>query len=270
METRIDNKRVESLAGTLGFDHVYAIDSQGSSGGIGIFWKNTIKLEILGSSVYHIDCSVTEESSEAWRLTCIYGEAQTNLRYKTWDMMRDIADHSSLPWLCIGDFNEVLRLDEQEGLGERSNAQIQAFRGAVDACMLMDIGYTGQFWTYEKKARGGTYTRVRLDRALGSGEWCRKFPLASLSHETTSCSDHKPVLLLLEGATGKNTRRKRFMYETMWGSHENWKDVILTQWSATPSASSMDELKQKMANISRGLTQWIKSSFGSVRKEIHG
>ena len=55
---------------------------------------------------------------------------------------------------CMGDFNEVLRPEEQEGIGERSNAQIQQFRDAVDICMLMDIGYQGQFWTFEKKVTG--------------------------------------------------------------------------------------------------------------------
>ena len=71
----------------------------------------------------------------------------------------------------MGDFNEVLRPDEHEGVGQRSNAQMQGFRDMVDSCNLMDIGFKGRFWTSEKKVTGGTYTRVRLDRALGSAEW---------------------------------------------------------------------------------------------------
>ena len=42
---------------------------------------------------------------------------------------------SAIPWLARGDFNEVLRPDEHEGVGERSNAQIQSFREAVAVCM---------------------------------------------------------------------------------------------------------------------------------------
>ena len=51
----------------------------------------------------------------------------------------------------MGDFNEVLRPDEREGFGQRSDAQIQGFRDMVDSCNLMDIGFEGRFWTSEKK-----------------------------------------------------------------------------------------------------------------------
>lgn len=107
----------------------------------------------------------------------MYGEAQTHLRHQTWTTLKNISTTSNLPWLCLGVFNEVLRLEEHDGVGQRSNAQIQAFRDAVHICMLLDIGYSGQFWTFEKKVVGGTYTRCRLDRALVSSDWHARFPL---------------------------------------------------------------------------------------------
>ena len=51
----------------------------------------------------------------------------------------------------MGDFNDVLRPDEHHGIGQRSNAQIQAFHDVLDVCMLLDLGYKGNFWTFEKK-----------------------------------------------------------------------------------------------------------------------
>ena len=124
VEMQIDRTRVESLAGSIGYDNGYAVSSQGRSGGLGLFWNDPIKIEILGYSAYHIDCSVEEPGASQWRATVFYGEAQTHLRYKAWDVLKGISTLSSLPWLCIGDFNEVLRSDEHEGTGERSNAQI--------------------------------------------------------------------------------------------------------------------------------------------------
>ena len=81
--------------------------------------------------------------------------------------MKNISSLNNLPWLCIGDFNEVLKHDEHDGIGSRSQAQIQGFRDAVDVCGLVDLGFKGTRWTFEKKVTGGSYTRVRLDRALG-------------------------------------------------------------------------------------------------------
>ena len=122
VETQIEGSRVEALASSIGFDNAYAVDSQGRSGGIGLFWNNEIKVEILGYSVYHLDVSVEEQGEDMSRLTCVYGEAQTHLRHQTWTILKNISTISSLPWLCLGDFNEVLRPEEQEGIGERSNA----------------------------------------------------------------------------------------------------------------------------------------------------
>ena len=91
-------------------------------------------------------------------MTCVYGEAQTHLRHQTWTTLKNVSTLSTLPWLCLGDFNEVLHPDEHHSIGQRSNAQIQAFRDVLDVCMLLDLGYKGNFWTFEKKVTGGTYT----------------------------------------------------------------------------------------------------------------
>ena len=64
---------------------------------------------------------------------------------------------STLPWLCIGDFNEILRPEEQFGPNERDSAQIEAFREAVDICGLADLGYRGLDWTWQKKVAGGIF-----------------------------------------------------------------------------------------------------------------
>ena len=49
---------MENLVGTLGFNKSYAINSSGRSGGIGIFWKDGIKFEVISYSEYHIDVTV--------------------------------------------------------------------------------------------------------------------------------------------------------------------------------------------------------------------
>jgi hypothetical protein len=122
VETQLHRSRVEALASNLGYDQGFAVSSTGRSGGLGMFWNNDIKLEILPYSQYHLDAIITEKGVDPWRLTCVYGEAQTSERYKTWDMLKHIKSSCSLPWMCIGDFNEVLHQHEHEGVAERSMA----------------------------------------------------------------------------------------------------------------------------------------------------
>lgn len=124
----------------------------------------------------------------------------------------------------MGNFNEVLLPKEHEGVANRSNAQIQGFRDVEDVCMLLDLGYQGRFWTFEKKVTGGTYTRFRLDRALASADWAARFPMARLSHLTATSSDHGPILLQLEEA--RIPPKPNFRYEIMWEAHESWQETI--------------------------------------------
>lgn len=62
---------------------------------------------------------------------------------------------STLPWLCIGDFNEFLRREEQMGPNERDVSQMVGFREAIDLCGLDDLGYIGVDWTFEMQVMGG-------------------------------------------------------------------------------------------------------------------
>ena len=51
---------MENLVGTLGFDKSFVVSSSGRSGGIGLFWKDEIKVEVIGYSEYHIDVTIDE------------------------------------------------------------------------------------------------------------------------------------------------------------------------------------------------------------------
>jgi endonuclease/exonuclease/phosphatase family metal-dependent hydrolase len=110
-------------------------------------------------------------------------------------MLKFIKASSPLPWLCVGDYNEVLHREEHMGVSERSNAQIQAFRETVDMCELLDLGFTGTAWTFEKKVSGGSYYRVRLDRALATASWSLRYPMAVVQHLTAAASDHSPIMV---------------------------------------------------------------------------
>ena len=77
-------------------------------------------------------------------------------------MLKFIKSSSVLPWLCLGDFNEVLHRSEHVGVQERSHAQIAGFRDMVDVCGLFDLGFIGRNWSFEKRVGGGSFCRVRL------------------------------------------------------------------------------------------------------------
>ena len=155
VETQLLKQRVEGLTSMLGFEGGFAVASSGRSGGLAVFWRHGLNFRVKNFSRYHIDAWVAEPGKEDWRLTCYYGEANRSLRQNTWNTMTRLRGESTLSWLCIGDFNEILRREEQIGPNEWDEAQMAGFREAVDVCGLADIGYIGLDWMFEKKVRGG-------------------------------------------------------------------------------------------------------------------
>ncbi|XP_044336269.1 uncharacterized protein [Triticum aestivum] len=126
----------------------------------------------------------------------------------------------------------------------------------------------GQKWTFETKAAGGSYTRVRLDRALGSAEWCAQFPLAVVEHLTVATSDHSPLLLKLDPPTRRPVQERQLRYECMWDTHPELVPTVQHAWVANGPNLTVAEVRANLESLSNNLGEWSKSTFGNVKAEI--
>ena len=58
-------------------------------------------------------------------MTGFYGEPMTHKRTESWSMLHQLNSKFNLPWLCAGDFNELLQSSEKLGGNNRSQNQMQ-------------------------------------------------------------------------------------------------------------------------------------------------
>lgn len=100
-----------------------------------------------------------------------YGHPETGQKHHTWTLMRRLAALSSLPWLCFGDFNEILQLNEKTDSNTRCLSMVSEFRDAVHDCGLTDIGCKGYPFTWSNKRYGPSLIEERLDRFLCCKNW---------------------------------------------------------------------------------------------------
>ena len=120
----------------------------------------------------------------------------------------------NIPWICGGDFNEIVRHEEKWGRAPRDHNQMQLFRDVVDECRFMDLGYVGPKFTWAKHYVDGHSIRVRLDRCMATNSWFQKFPGTRIYHLSCMSSVHSPLLINLSGLP--EPRRKRcFRFEEM-------------------------------------------------------
>ncbi|KAK9920383.1 hypothetical protein M0R45_028938 [Rubus argutus] len=150
IETKISHLRdFQALKRSLGFSQAKEVLSVGRSGGLGLFWSDEVPLRVRDSSPHFIDAEIGGGPSDpCWRLTGFYGHPRTNDRDLSWQLIRDLCDTDSLPWLLIGDFNEILNTGEKVDGPQRSERQMRGFREALGYCDLIDLGFTGSKTTW--------------------------------------------------------------------------------------------------------------------------
>lgn len=129
----------------------------------------------------------------------------------------ELAGQTNLPWLCIGDFNEILYHSEKVGGNVRADWQMENFREAVDVCGLRDVPFSGYEFTYDNGREGVENVQCRLDRALVTEGWMELFPEGHLRHIDREWSDHAPIFLSLWRAEGGGgLGEKPFRFEQLW------------------------------------------------------
>lgn len=137
---------------------------------------------------------------------------------KSWTLLDELGHHNQLHWLCVGDFNEILSMEEKEGGPLRNDRQMQGFRNIVDKLGFRDLGFNGYKFTWKRRFGDG-FIKVRLDRALASTSWQNIFPSFSVQHLDPRRSDHLPILVRIRHATCQISRYRGFHFEAMWTTH---------------------------------------------------
>lgn len=89
IETWEDEARLKKIKRNLQFDHMSIVPWVHGGGGIMLFWKDSIKLNVETSSKNHIDSIIGKESADAWQFTSFYGELVTHKRFESWDLLQN-------------------------------------------------------------------------------------------------------------------------------------------------------------------------------------
>ncbi|XP_074290653.1 uncharacterized protein LOC141617365 [Silene latifolia] len=160
---------------------------------------------------YEIDVDSAGRSGGGERVACdgFLWVASCDGQTPSWDLLRLLYDQSSLPWLCIGDFNEILFSTEMKG-GSRPQWQMNNFQAVVDFCGLRDVAWEGYAFTYDNGQAGDNNRQSMIDRAMCSASWLELFPYAKNYHLDREWSDHAPLKLIFDRREIGGITRSRF------------------------------------------------------------
>ncbi|EPS59531.1 hypothetical protein M569_15275, partial [Genlisea aurea] len=182
----------------------------------------------------------------------------------------------SLPWLVVGDFNEVLKQEEHCSSILRSLSSMMKFKEALDDCELLDLGFSGNPFTWTNNRIHPHTVRARLDRFVANGQWISApiYPNSSVKHLRYGGSDHCPIFLQLsdgEDHQGFSRSRSRFKFERIWCGKKACEGIIRDCW-AHPQANPCPQsnLLRRLQNCRQQLRSWHRSTVGSITQRIRG
>ena len=110
METKADKPTLEKVGRRIHFTNLFFVPCVDTGGGLALYWKSDFDVDVQSFSNRHIIAFINQGVDDAWRFTGFYRDLDTASRENSWSLLRDLSQRSSLPWICVGDFNEILFL----------------------------------------------------------------------------------------------------------------------------------------------------------------
>lgn len=254
-----------------GLTNMTAWSSEGRSRGVALFSRRGVEVSLCSYGRRHIDVDVTEENGRVWRLTRVYGELASERKVETWRMMNILGQQhqQGRPWLCLGDFNEILTGDEKIGGAVRPQRLMDNFRAALEACELSYLGYEGDKFTWRNhNSEIDTYICERLDRATTNAAWGEMFPVFSVLNGAPRHSDHRLVIVCTHGERRRSQEGHRgFRFEAWWLKEDGCSAEVQGAWEEGCMNGSGDVTSALRCVASR-MQIWGKEVAGELRERL--
>ncbi|KAK2660063.1 hypothetical protein Ddye_006596 [Dipteronia dyeriana] len=182
-----------------------------------------------------------------WRFMGFYGEPSPINRVHSWALLRRLKDMEDLPWVCGGDFNKILCMNEKVGSSDKSILGMIRFRQTVDECDLSDLGSTGPNLNWNNRREGSGNVQVRLDRFFADFRWRDKFGQAVVEHLGFNSSDHRANLLRFKKEVKPLTMcAQSFDFELFWLKEEDLGIVVKKVWNDSGPTVLVGDLKTRL------------------------
>jgi len=260
METKNQDEFISKTFDWMGYAHRFTIPPEGLSGGLALYWKENVEVEILEAAPNFIDVKVKFKKDTS-HITFIYGAPQVENRSVFWDKISSLGAQRSSAWLLTGDFNDILDNSEKQGGPLRWEDFFLAFRNFVSQNGLWDINHTGNSLSW-RGTRYSHFIKSRLDRALGNCSWSELFPMSRCEYLRFEGSDHRPLVTYFGAPPLK--RSKPFRFDRRLREKEEIRALVKEVWEL----ARQDSVLYKISRCRQSIIKWTKEQNSNSAKAI--
>ncbi|XP_074298086.1 uncharacterized protein LOC141628900 [Silene latifolia] len=227
-----------------------------------IWKKEKYDIDVVEMSEQFIHAKVRDIiNNYHFYVTFVYGFNKIEERVLLWNDLMRVAVME--PWIVLGDFNNVLYMDEKIGLPVRECETIP-FQNTIDNCGLQDMKSTGSFLTWNNKQPSDTRVFSRIDRTLVNDEWINKWPDYFAYYAPEGDYDHCPCFIQCKDMNVKKIRPFKFF--NMWTEVPEFKFVVEEGWRFHVQRTKMYQLVRRLKLLKFQLKKLNKDLFSDIEK----
>ncbi|XP_074313520.1 uncharacterized protein LOC141648697 [Silene latifolia] len=175
--------------------------------------------------------------------------AQPAEKPEFWNEFQNFILSLDLPFLLLGDLNEIKSPTEKEG-----GAKISLF---------LEIFSLG-----DKKKTGSENVFEILDRAIASSNWMSFYPNMEFIHHAFTSSDHCPISVKFHNQNLVYKKAPPFRFELVWTLRNDFSKMVKSCWQYQFQGSYMYCLSQKYKFLKQKAKKWNESTFGNIFRQL--
>ncbi|KAA3486630.1 reverse transcriptase [Gossypium australe] len=129
------------------------------------------------------------------------------------------------------------------------------FRETLEYCEMYDLGFSRQWYTWERGRLVDNNIRERLDRGVANTEWWNLFPGYKVSYIQHSFSDHCLIVMDTCGVDELRggVQQSHFQFNADWILNSRVEEQIKWEWN-----SKNTNMVEKLRKLGLNLTTWAK------------
>ena len=118
---------MRKIQADLPYRCMLAVPSIRRSGRLALLWMEEVDLHVQTYTCNHIDALFFNGSNLTCRLTGFYRWPEEQRKHESWQLLKHLHTRISAPWICVGDYNEILSSDEKQGGVPKPLNHMEAF-----------------------------------------------------------------------------------------------------------------------------------------------
>ncbi|XP_062103579.1 uncharacterized protein LOC133814663 [Humulus lupulus] len=266
LETKVKNKNMGSIYMNLFSGWCFTNNNPWiDKGRIIIAWNPsafTLDIKLCTTQLIHCQVQVPNRTG-SFLITFVYGYNDAASRESLWNDLQSLAGSISVPWLVVGDFNEILSMHDR--IGKKTSMKFSSkFSDCLSACHLEDLKFSRCYYTWNNKQRADERVYSKIDRALVNSNWTDQFPNSEAVFFPEGIFDHCPILVHV--TLELQMEKKPFRYFRMWKEAPCYDNKLKANWELSVDGTPMFQLVSKLKRLKQVLKNINREGFSDIQQ----